>query len=222
MAIRIVDNVRKHLGAGLVVVAGFSMVAPADAGGFLYRYRNAEGHAEISNSVPPERAPLGYEVLDAYSMRVVKVVDAQKSPQEIARIEREKRARDACQEALDRVNRLYQSEADIDAAQEQAIGSILTRIENAKVSLAQLQDQKQELQAEAARQERSGQGLNSTLRTNIDRANQQISTLEEEITKRHAEHEGAQSQFAADRVLYLQATCEDERAMRFQQAKAHD
>ena len=87
------------------------------------------------------------------------MVDAQKSPEEIARIEREKRARDACQEALDRVNRLYQSEADIDAAQEQAIGSILTRIENAKVSLAQLQDQNQELQAEAARQERLGSGL---------------------------------------------------------------
>ena len=82
--------------------------------------------------------------------------------------------------------------------------------------------QREAQKVEAARQERSGQGLDSTLRTNIERANQQINTLEEEITKRHQEHDGTQDQFAADRVLYMQATCDDERAMRFLQAKVHE
>ena len=202
---------------GLLTVG---LALPVDAAGQLYRYRNAEGHAEISYSVPPERAPLGYEVLDAYSMRVVKVVEAQKSPEEIARLERETQARNACQEALDRVNRLYQSELDVNAAREQTVGSILTRIENAKVNLAQVQSQKRELEAEAARQERSGNALNTGLRTNIDRANQQVKNLQEEIAQRHEEHETAEARFAEELKLFLQGTCQDERAMRFVQAGA--
>lgn len=202
---------------GLLTV-GF--VLPVDAAGQLYRYRNAEGHAEISHSIPPSRAPLGYEVLDAYSMRVVEVVEPQKSPEEIARLERETQARDACQDALDRVNRRYQSELDVSAARDQAVRSILTRIENAKVNLAQVQNQRRELEAEAARQERSGNALDVGLRNNIERANQQAKNLQEEIAQRHAEHEATEARFTDELKLFLQGTCEDERAMRFLQAGA--
>lgn len=196
------------------------LVGPVEAGGLLYRYVNAEGLREIGNSVPADRAAMGYEVLDPYSMRVVKVIDAQKSPEEVARLERENKARAACRQALDRVNRLYQSEADIDAAREHTIRSVQTRIENAKVNLAQLQDQKRALQAEAARQERAGIGLDAGLRTNIERATQQIESLEDEIAQRHEETERAEARFFQHRNLYLQGTCEDERAMRFSQASA--
>jgi hypothetical protein len=204
----------------VLCVASFGLVSPADAGGQLYRYRNAEGHAEISNSVPPERAALGYEVLDAYSMRVVKVIEPQKSPEEVARMQREERARMACQSALDRVNRLYQSELDVNAAKEQTIRSLLTRIDNAKMNLARAQKQNRELEAEAARQERSGRTLDAGLRDNIDRAHQQITTLEAEIAQRYGEQDAAERQYAEDLKLFVQGTCEDERAMRFLQAQA--
>ena len=208
----------------VALCAAFSVlalgVAPADAGGYLYRYLNADGHAEISNSIPPDRATLGYEVLDPYSMRVIEVVEAQKSPEEVARLEREQQARNACNAALKRVNRLYQSEQDVGIAKEQALESLANRIENAKISLTQARNQKRELEAEAARRERAGNALNSTLRNNIDKANQQIQTLEEEIDQRYREQDMAEEQYAAELELFIQGTCDDERAMQFLQAQA--
>jgi membrane-associated HD superfamily phosphohydrolase len=227
MGNRVVDGTVTVFGKRIARLAAFAvlaagLVAPVDAAGFLYRYRNAEGHAEISNSVPPERTALGYEVLNSYSMRVVEVVDPQKSPAEVARLERETQARNACQAALDRVNRQYQSELDVSAAEEHAITSLLTRIENAKVNLAQMQIQKRELAAEAARRERSGNVLNPGLRDSINRADQQINSLEEEIAARYHEQAAAKERFAGDLKLFTQGTCDDERAMQFLQAQASE
>ena len=208
--------------AACLVAAGLMLcvIGSVHAAGFVYRYSNAQGEIEIGNSVPAGRAAAGYEVLDADSMRVVEVVAPQLSDEEAQKQARQDQARAICQTALDRVNRMYQSDQDVHAARAQTLKSINTRIENAKVNLAHLQGQKRDLESEAARQERSGGGLNPGLRNSIDRANQQIQNLEEEIELRHQEVDDAEQRFAADLELFIQGTCEDRRAMRFLQAKA--
>jgi hypothetical protein len=172
---------------------------------------------EISHTIPADRVPLGYEVIDAGSGRVVKVVDAQKSQAEVDRINRETAARNACTTALARVNSLYQSELDIDSAQKHAIKSLDGRIANAQLNLRQALQQKRDYEASAAQLERSGKSLDGWLVDNIKRADVQVGNLEREIEQRRREQTDARTRFAQDLALFKQATCADEAALGFLQ-----
>lgn len=184
----------------------------------LYRFLNAEGAIEISHTIPSDRVALGYEVLDSRSGRVVQVVEAQKSPEEVARIDRETRARSACRNALARVNSLYQSEIDITLAEEQTLKSLLGRIENATENLRLVRNQKRNFEATAARRERAGESLQKGLLSNIERANIQLGNLEREIEQRHRQQDDAQARFARDLVLFRQATCPSRAELSFLQS----
>jgi hypothetical protein len=210
---RPLSTVRPLLAA--IVVGALLAPVTAQAGKHLYRFRNAEGQLEISHTIPSDRVTLGYDVIDRRSGRLIEKVDPQKSPEEIARIERETKARNACKDALARVNSMYQSELDIEAAEEQTLESLDGRIANAQASLRQTLDQKRDFEATAAQLERSGKSLDPTLVTNIERAEAQAGNLQREIEQRHREQDEARIRFANDLALFRQATCANEADLGF-------
>jgi hypothetical protein len=179
----------------------------------LYRFLDANGQIAISHSIPSDRVKFGYEVVDAGSGRVIEVVEAQKSPEEIARLEQEAAARKACEDALDRVYSVYQSELDIENAEAKTLEALEQRIANAEFNLERAQTQRDGFEATAARLERSGKALDASLLSNIERSQVQVNSLETEIVQRRQEQEEAKERFARDRALFRQEICIEQTAI---------
>ncbi len=199
----------------LALVALLLFSFGAQAAQHLYRFHNSEGEIEISHTIPPDRVAFGYEIIDSRSGRVLEVVEPQKSQAEVDRINRETKARNACEAALARVNSMYRSELDIRAAEDQTIKSLDGRIANAQLNLRQALDQQRDFEATAAQLERSGESLDVSLLQNIERAQAQVVNLEKEIEQRHREQDEAHVRFSKDLALFRQATCATEAALSF-------
>lgn len=192
------------------VVSALLAGVVADAAGVrFYRYTNAQGATEISSSIPSDRVKHGYQIIDGTSGRVLQTIDPQLSDEAARR----KAAQDAkmadCKAAVRRVRALYQSEAEIFAAETQALESIDTRIVNARANITQLETQLAELEQRAARIERSGQALGVELLSSIESAREQITRLEEEVATRRAEQDTARGEYAAERALFANPRCEE-------------
>lgn len=190
------------LGTLLAVAA-----APAHAGK-LYRFTGADGGLVLSSSIPNDRVPLGYDVIDSRSGRLLHKVAPQLTPAEAAaKAERERRI-GVCKIAQRRVQTMYESDADIDDAETKALQSLETRVVNAQANLTHLQNQRSKLEDQAARLERNGTGVTPRLIANLERANTQIKNLELEIAQRHLEQDETKHSYTLDRSIFALGDCE--------------
>ena len=187
----------------LIALSCVTLIWQAQAARF-YRYINAEGLEEISHTIPNDRVPLGYDVLDA-DMRLIRHVAPQLSPEEIVVRNLRQHEEALCLASQKRVRALYESEEDIAHAEKQALDSLVNRIANAQANLAQLRTQRIELEDEAASMDRAGQSLTSIVLGNIDRAKAQIENLESEIAQRNFEKEETRRQHAIDLEVFRRA-----------------
>ena len=193
-----------RLGVGLLVGA---LALPAQAAN-LYRYRNAEGGLVIASSIPNDRVPLGYEVIDSNSGRLLRRVAPQLTPaQAAAKAEFERRLK-LCERSQRRVRTMYETSDDINAAEAQALESIETRVLNAEANLLHVRNQLSRFEEQAARLERSGTGVSAVLVGNIERANVQIANLEGEIDQRRVEMQRARVEYERDRAIFALGECE--------------
>ena len=190
---------RRGLTLCLLAVAA---AGPADAAR-LYRFTNEQGRVEISHTIPTERVPFGYEVLDANSGRVIRSVEPQLSDAEYAR----KVEREQCEAALARLDKLYQSEDDISAAQALALRSIDNRIAHSKANLAHLEAKQTEYEAQAAKLERAGAPLPQPLIANLEKTRAQIRTLETELANRSEDRDRAEARYALELEMYREQNC---------------
>ncbi|MCR9277958.1 MAG: hypothetical protein NXH85_08270 [Pseudomonadaceae bacterium] len=196
----------RRVAAAAIVAAVLLTSVSAQAARF-YRYTNATGATEISSSIPSDRVAYGYQIIDGTSGRVLQTVAAQLSPEQarLKAIQDEKLAR--CEAAVDRVHTLYQSEAEIVAAEQQTIESIDVRIVNARANITQLQTQLTELEGQAARAERSGRPLTAAMVESIESAREQIDQLEQEVAARRAEQDNARVAFEQEMALFRDPDC---------------
>ncbi len=213
MGTRYRGNFRCRPRAAVLIMVAILLMPSWASANRLYRYLDASGHIAISHTIPSDRVKFGYEIVDAGSGRVIEVVEAQKSPEEIARLEQEAAARKACEDALERVYSVYQSELDIENAEEQMLESLEQRIANAEFNLERAQSQKDGFEATAARLERSGKELDTSLIANIERSQVQVRSLETEIVQRRHEQAKAKERFARDRALFRQEICVEQTAI---------
>lgn len=191
----------------VVATLALALALPVQAAQ-LYRYRNADGGLVIASSVPNDRVPLGYEVLDQNSGRLVRTVAPQLTPaQAAAKAEFERRFA-LCETAQRRVKTMYESDADIDAAEAQAMESVETRIINAQANLTHVRKQQGQFEEQAARMERNGQGINTILVGNLDRTRVQVASLEQEIEQRRQEQAQIAIEYNRDRMVFDLSACE--------------
>ncbi len=198
---------RFRLGLCIGTVSLMLLGSVAQAGQ-LYRYRNADGGVEISSSIPNDRVPKGYEVIDSTSGRLLRTVAPQLTPaQAAAKAEHERRV-GVCTIAQRRVQTMYESDEDIDQAETKAMQSLQTRIVNAQANLTHLRSQRAKLEDQAARMERSGKGVSPILVGNLERAQNQIKNLEQEIVQRHSEQQETRDSYLLDRQIFELDDCE--------------
>lgn len=198
---------RIKCGRLLLVSALGGLALPVEAGN-LYRFRNADGGLVIASSIPNDRVPLGYEVIDSSSGRLLQTIAPQLTPREAAAKAEWERRLNLCETAQRRVQTMYESLEDIDAAELQALESIDTRILNAQASLAHARNQRSEFEETAARMERNGGGVPPTLVGNLQRASIQIDSLEQEIAQRQSEKVTVRREYDQDREVFKISSCE--------------
>jgi hypothetical protein len=189
-----------------LLLAGLFFTSQAHAQ-FLYRWINENGTKEYSHAISNDMVSRGYDVLDGQTMQLIRIVEPQLSEQEYAaKLEREREVAE-CQRALRRVTTLYQSLEDIDQAELQMLKSMDSRIANAQANLALAENQKLELEREAANKDRAGELLQSAFINNIARVDVQIDTQRGEIAKRTRDKQQAKLDFTEDRLVFDNRFC---------------
>ncbi|MBN2871793.1 MAG: DUF4124 domain-containing protein [Halothiobacillaceae bacterium] len=131
--------------AGLLAVS--VSTGSAQAGDRLtYRWVDAEGNLQLSDSLPGREASRGYEVIDPSTGRVLREVaprktEAQRAREQAEREAAEDRRRQASQQAnRDRILRsLYGDEADIERAHDDRLDRLDDRIRQMEVSIDRME-----------------------------------------------------------------------------------
>lgn len=201
------------LAQGLILAI---LSSPIAAEGSYYRYRDDSGRVVISNILPPDVAPKGYQIVDAFG-RVISTVAPALTPEQIA--ERDARlAREAAEEAA----RQRQAEADtalltqfpLPQDAERALERRLTEL-NALIAFKQSTitrstKKAEDLEGRAASLEKTGTIVPTAIIDSIQRERALIEKLEQEIAVHESEKARANEEFGAKierlRILTQSAT----------------
>ena len=97
----------------------------------------------------------------------------------------------------------------IDYAEERALESLDTQITNTRANLSHVRNQREELEAQAAQQDLSGQKISAVLLDNIESAKKQESNLEGLIEKWYEDKLRVRADYEHDRRVFRLANCEN-------------
>lgn len=156
---------------------------------FLYRYKDAEGRASVSNVVPPEYYQYGYEALDKYG-NVIKVVPPTLSEEEKAKLaqEQEKQQAEALQAEKDKqLLKTYSGPEDAIGARDRKLEQLDVIIEITKAKINRLRFDYDREVASAAKAEAAGETVPEDILANLESIETQIATLEAFIVTKEEE-----------------------------------
>lgn len=191
----------------LIAVALLATAAIAHADRF-FRYTDESGKIVLSHTIPNERVKYGYEVVDQYA-RVLERVAPQLTEAQYQEKLRKEAARKECRRVVERVLGLFQTLADIDYAEEQALSSIDNQISNTRANLLNLRSQREQLEAQAAQLDLAGKQITNALLDNIDLARTQEQNLVEQIENRNAEKVTLQAEYNFERKVFELGSCDN-------------
>ncbi len=189
-------------------VLALSVALPADAA-TLYRYINDKGYQEIGYSVPNHLVPNGYDVIDE-SGRLVRRVAAQLSEEEYAAKLEHERQLEACQKAVTRVHRRYESLGDIDQAEAQFEVQLEESQQNAQANLEYNQSELGKHQDRAAGYERAGNIIPKNLLDSIEQSNLTIQNLMVQIQQGEQSRGSQALEFDEERRVFQLSGCNEE------------
>jgi hypothetical protein len=201
----IARSVRRLAAPTLLTLA---IALPADAA-TLYRYINDKGYQEIGYSVPPHLVPNGYDVIDE-SGRLVRRVAAQLSEEEYAAKLEQERKLEACEKAVERVNRRYESLEDIDAAEIQFEAQLEESLQNAQANLEYNQTELKKLQDMAAAFEREGRMIRESHLNNMAQVRTTIENLTIQIEQGERSRDTKAAEFDEERRVFQLVGCDEE------------
>lgn len=183
----------------------------------LYRFTDENGIPTISKTLPAEVAQQGYDILDEKTMRVIKRVppapteaeiaereiqkklelEQQRQAEEAARIEAEKRRKQAIYDH--NLLSAYQSEQDLLNDRNKDLQYREKRIEVLKKKRKGLQQRLQQVQQQAADNELSGIGLSANLQSRLQAAQQELDNNQSSIQQLQTEIDTLSMQYELDR-----------------------
>lgn len=209
----IVKRVKVRRGKGkligaMLVCCGLLLTSLNSHAARFFRFEDENGVLVMSHAIPNDRVKYGYQIVDEHG-RVLDTIEPQLSEEAYQRKLEMEAAFKECQQALTRVRNLFQSESDIDYAEEQALESIDTQIGNTKANLSHVRNQREELEAQAAQQDLSGQKISAVLLDNIESAKRQERNLEEQIEKWYEDKLRVRSDYEFDRRVFELKDCDN-------------
>ncbi len=184
------------------VLMSLSLVA--EAGMKMYRFK-VDGHVVVKDNVPPDLAPLGYDVLNSRGM-VEQVVPRAPTAEERAaaerlealRLDRERRHAELRNKDAD-LKRLYAQPSDVDRAQARKADEIGAYIELQFRRISDLEEKLAKAQEKAANVERRGQDVPADMRLEIVQLENGIRDAQKNIDMRRKELDDSKIQFQQQR-----------------------
>lgn len=200
-------SLRKLVGAFGVVFVLSALAAPVYAAK-LFRYVDENGVTVLSHTIANDRVQYGYDIVDGHS-NLIERVPAQLSEEAYQLSLAQKSAHQQCLKMLQRVQNLYQTEADIDRALAKGLSSIDLNIQNIRANLQAIEAQREDFEAAAAQLDVQGKRIPNSLLDNIERAKGQENNFVEEIKKRLADKRQLRETNAYDRLVFVKGNCKD-------------
>jgi len=200
-------SLRKLVGAFGVVFVLSALAAPVYAAK-LFRYVDENGVTVLSHTIANDRVQYGYDIVDGHS-NLIERVPAQLSEEAYQLSLAQKSAHQQCLKMLQRVQNLYQTEADIDRALAKGLSSIDLNIQNIRANLQAIEAQREDFEAAAAQLDVQGKRIPNSLLDNIERAKGQENNFAEEIKKRLADKRQLRKTNAYDRLVFVKGNCKD-------------
>lgn len=171
-------------------------------------WTNDQGVRECGNAVPPEYAQKKHEELNKTGITVNETERAKTAEELAAEREREKQREEQERLAKQRAERdrvllsTFTTEEDLLLARDSRLQAIDARIKHTREFMAKMEQTLQDMQAQAAEQERSGKGVSDDLKRELDDLQRQIQEQREFIEKSEQEKAEVRETFAEDLARY--------------------
>lgn len=188
-------NRRLRLTALVLVFLAPPLLA-ADANVY-YRYLNKQGVRVLDDSIPPEYAQKGYEVV-SLTGEVIKVVPPAPDADDLAR----KQAMAKLREEYERLSRRYSSLNDIEAAKQRKLDNIETNIALVRGNVSGVEAQIGNLMSQAANIERAGRQVPESLLQKLADTRAELTTANELLQTRLEEYDQTAARFEEDKATY--------------------
>jgi SMC interacting uncharacterized protein involved in chromosome segregation len=169
----------------------------ADARQF-FRYEDANGQTVINSSIPPEFVKKGYEIIDDKGV-VLREVAPQLSEEAIRNRRAEEQRIEAQRTRDAELVKLYRSPGDVERAMRTWLSRLDMEIRLKDNRIDILRSNFNELQSQAANQERAGQEVDPELLERMNAIQAEIADYEAEIDAVENRKEEARAEFTADR-----------------------
>jgi DNA polymerase III delta prime subunit len=204
-------------GSTSLVLATAALFAALPAEAAIKCWTNNEGVRECGETVPPEFAQEGHQVIKEGI--VVEQKDRAKTPEELeeekrqAALQAEEKRRLQEQKRQDQILlQTYSSVADIERARDEQIRALDAQISVTQTRNAKIKQDLDTRIAKAADEERAGKAPNQDLLKDIESLKRQLANNEDYIAARKEEQENIRAEYAAriDRFRELKGLPKEE------------
>ena len=173
-----------------------------------FKWRDANGNLHYGDSLPPEAARYGYEIVNPQGL-VIKRVAREKTAAELAVAKataaREKAERDAAEaraRADEQLLANFPEEEDLLRAQRQRVEMLDQQVNAARISLRNQEQALAELLGNAADSERTGKALSSRESGQIAGMRKQVDAQRAMVERRETERRDAGTRFEQEVLRY--------------------
>ena len=197
---------KRYQGALLaVLMAGLSCVAVAaptskddsDIGGVLFRYQDENGNQVVHQSIPPDVAPRGYEIISKGG-HLLKTVPPAPKGADVKKMVEQMRREAELEEWDTRLRRRYSTVADIESAKQRSLSELQGNISILRANWSGVHAQLESQQSRAAAMERSGRQVSATVAQNIQDLEEEQVEINKQIDQRNAELQEEAGRFDRD------------------------
>lgn len=187
-----------------LIILPVLLAGSAGAAERTFRWVDDNGQVHYGDRVPPQYVNKERQEINGQG-RLVKIYEAQKTPEEKARDQRLAALAEAREKAVEQQHRhdqtllaTYSSEQDMLMARDGTVAAIETLIQLTDQRIASMEKRLRKLTEEAAEYERSGKKLPMGLVDQITDIRKQISRNEQFVRKKEQEKTATVRQFEAD------------------------
>jgi len=181
-------------------ISAILLLGPMAAVAGMYRYIDENGQMVISNTVPQEATKRGYDILGSQGQLLRSVAPAL-TEEEIAAREAEKQRQKELEQQREQDKLLLKRFSSADQAvraMHRKVRELEGLIQLKRGNISVLTSQLDTEQSRAANMERSGKTIPPATLTKIRRLEDQVRTIEREISAQEQEIEQLRTQFKAD------------------------
>lgn len=192
----------------IAVLLAVISVSSAASGVKLYKWTDENGVIHYGSSIPPQYAKQQSEVLNAQGT-VVKTIEAQKTPEELAKEKQAQAAKEAkAKQAADAAAAArahdqvlldtYVSVADMERDRDSRVSAIDSQINVTNASISGLQASVADYQNQADARTKAGKEVPAPLQQKLDDARDQLASNQKLLLLQQQKKQSIRDQFKAD------------------------